>query len=141
MDSGEEIPGLNEDWNFLGANLSEWSAGLAMFFVSNEILFGGKAATAMPALLAICVSTTIGLATLRKKFPDETRGVRNYFMTLCGFNPPGIPAPADLQSSWSGAPTKNLPNNCDFNSLKLAEIFPQSEEMDEEEEKRRILGF
>lgn len=132
MDNGEEIPGLNEEWNFLGASLQEWIAGVAMFFVSSEIIFQGKFASGMPVLLVICVATTMALSSLRRSFPDETRGVRNYFLTLCGFEPPGIPTPSILQKSWSGGPISDLKPECEFNTLNLDAIFEvESEDEDD----------
>lgn len=140
MDNGEEIPGLNEEWNFLGASLPEWVAGVAMFFVSSEILFHGKFASGMPVLLAICVATTLALSSLRRSFPDETRGVRNYFLTLCGFEPPGIPTPATLQKSWSGGPITQLKPECEFNTLNLDMIFEYEDEDEDELESFGVEG-
>ena len=134
MDNGEEIPGLNEEWNFLGASLQEWIAGVAMFFVSSEVLFHGKFASGMPVLLVVCVATTMALSTLRRSFPDETRGVRNYFLTLCGFDPPGIPTPATLQNNWSGGPISELKADCEFNTLNLSAIFEDGGDNNEEDD-------
>lgn len=139
MDNGEEIPGLNEEWNFLGASIQEWIAGVAMFFVSSEVIFQGKFASGMPVLLVICIATTLGLSSVRRSFPDETRGVRNYFLTLCGFAPPGIPTPATLQQSWSGGPISDLKPDCEFKTLNLGMIFTNDEE-DEEDEGAESIG-
>lgn len=132
MDNGEEIPGLNEDWNFMGANMMELCAGLAMFFVSGEGLFQSNYGGNMPYLIGIWIGTTLGLARLRRRFPDENRGVKNYFLTTLGFAPPGIPTPASLQSSWSGAPLRDiktdlLKKDCEFLSLGLDKVFASNE--------------
>lgn len=138
MDNGEEIQGLNEGWNFMGANASEWVAGIAMVMVVSEFFFGGKPATKMPLLIAIWVGTTISMATLRKKFPDETRGLRNYVMTSMGFEPPGMAAPSALKSSWSGAPVKELSEKCEFVTLGLAHVT--IDEQDENSNNEDDLG-
>ena len=128
MDSGDVIPGLNEDWNFGGAKLMEWAAGLVMFMMANEFFFTNTAKS-MPILLMVWIATTFGLANIRKKFPDEERGIRNVMMVLMGFPPPGIPVPAVLQPVWSGAPLRELPVLCDYRVLELDKVFELSEEM------------
>jgi hypothetical protein len=133
MDSGEEIAGLGEDWSFLGAKAVEWCAGLAMFIVASEVFFKGEMASSMPILLAIWISTTTSLATLRKGFPDEEKGLRNLILVSCGFEPPGIPTPADLQSVWSGAPLRDLSEKCEFIQLGLTDIFEDDEEVEDPE--------
>ncbi len=142
MDSGEEIPALNEEWNFLGANVLEWSSGMAAALIASNAIFADAIATSMPYLLGIWVFTTTSLATMRKRYPDESRGVRNQFMTSCGFNPPGIPAPSALQSVWSGCPVKKMDENCEFIQLGLLEIFPKfdpiAEEVESDRPNRRI---
>jgi hypothetical protein len=127
MDSGEEIPALNEDWTFMSANFMEWMTGFCMFIISNELFFKGKTGTSVPILMAIWVTTTLSLAGLRNKFPDEQRGVRNYIMTCCGFEPPGIPAPAELQKDWSGAPMREMSDKSPFLELGLDKVFVASE--------------
>lgn len=136
MDSGEEIPGLNEDWNFLGANAVEWSSGLAMFLVVGQLLFQAQVATHMPFLLLVWIGTTVGLSRFRQQFPDEHRGVRNSIMTMCGFEPPDIPTPSALQQFWSGAPVRELNAKSDFCRLGLEKIFPTFELENEKEERR-----
>jgi hypothetical protein len=74
------------------------------------------------------IGTTLTLATLRSQFPDEERGLRNFAMTKLGFAPPGIPAPADLQSVWSGAPMRELPEVSKFTTLGLCEILAPPQE-------------
>lgn len=132
MDNGEVIPGLNEDWTFAGAKAMEWIAGGIATLVYAE-LFLVKPATAMPLLMAICIGTTLGLSMLRRQFPDEERGVRNFLMVLCGFRPPDIPSPSSLQPMWSGAPVPMLSERSKFERLGLGEMFPHSETADEEE--------
>jgi hypothetical protein len=127
MDNGEEIPRLNDNYTFMGAGIPEWIAGFASFMIASEMFFKGALATSMPFLLIIWVGTTAGLATLRSRFPDEQRGVRNFFMTMCGFEPPGIPAPAPLQPYWSGAPLRELREKCEFSELNLADLFPEED--------------
>ncbi len=106
MDNGEVIPCLNEDWTFAGCKLFEWMAGLTSAFLASALV--DKPAQHMPMLVLIWIGITLGLATMRKKFPDEERGVRNVCMVACGFEPPGIPAPSKLQPRWSGAPIRKL---------------------------------
>ncbi|HMO02720.1 MAG TPA: hypothetical protein PKD37_07080 [Oligoflexia bacterium] len=123
MDNGEEIPGLNEDWNFAGAKAFEWLAGLVMMLLFGEI-FTSNMGRAMPLLIMVMIGTTLGLAALRRQFPDEERGVRNLCMVAMGFAPPGIPKPAALQPIWSGAPVREVNENSLFYKVKLSEIFP-----------------
>ena len=120
MDSGDVIPGLNEDWTFAGARVFEWMAGFMCSFLAANLV--DKPATWMPILVMIWIGTTLGLALLRKKFPDEERGVRNVAMVTCGFEPPGIPAPSKLQPLWSGAPIKGVNENCLYSQLGLEEL-------------------
>jgi hypothetical protein len=121
MDSGEVIPGLNEDWTFMGAKLMEWMGGLMTAFMVSTAY--DKPAHVMPLLVLVWVGTTLTLALTRKKFPDEERGVRNMVMAACGFEPPGIPAPARLQPLWSGAPLRNLSPRCLYEQLRLDEVL------------------
>lgn len=124
MDSGEEIQGLGEDWSFLGAKLAEWLAGFATFIIVAEVVFKGHMGQGMPIMILCWIVTTVGLASLRAKFPDQEKGVRNYFATLCGFAPPFIPTPSALQKFWSGAPVRRLPDDCEFMQLGLGELLP-----------------
>ncbi len=125
-DDGEVLPGLDDEWTFMGANAMEWSAGLVMFFMIS--LFAETPARAMPFMLAGWVLTTTTLASLRNMFPDQQRGVRNVVMTACGFNPPGIPTPARLQPVWSPSPMRAIPEKCRFKSLGLEQLLPSFEE-------------
>jgi hypothetical protein len=124
MDNGEVIPGLDEDWNFGGANIAEWMAGLVAFIMVQEIFLAGqKIGRAMPLLMMVWVITTLSLAMLRRRFPDQHRGLRNHLMTVMGFAPPGIPAPASLQPYWSGCRMQKLPEQSKLLILKLDEAW------------------
>lgn len=124
MDNGEVIAGLNEEWNFMGAKLMEWVAGLMMFMLSGDLFIGwGKS---MPLLMMIWLGTTLSLASMRRIYPDEERGLMNNLMVYFGVVPPKIPAPAVLQPIWSAAPQRELKAGCHFYTLKLEEIFPES---------------
>lgn len=122
MDNGEVLPGLDENWTFMGANAMEWACGLVVFLLIS--LFADSPARAMPFMLLGWVLTTVTLAGLRKSFPDEERGVRNALSTACGFPPPGIPAPSSLQPIWSGAQLREIPTNTKFYELGLHSMFP-----------------
>jgi hypothetical protein len=123
MDSGDVIPGLNEDWTFMGCKAMEWMAGfMTSLLVANGV---DKPAHSMPLLVSIWVGTTLTIALTRKKFPDEERGVRNLVMTACGFEPPGIPAPAALQPSWSGGRLQRLSPTCEYERLNLSTVVNQ----------------
>jgi len=117
MDSGDVIPGLNEDWTFMGCKLMEWISGLLTSLLASSAF--QKPAHYMPLLVLIWVGTTLVMALTRKKFPDEERGVRNMVMAACGFEPPGIPAPASLQPRWSGGRLNKLNSNCLYQQLEL----------------------
>jgi hypothetical protein len=125
MDNGFVIPGLDQQWTLGGAKIMEWCAGFLMFIILSE-LSSTSPTRIMPYLMIIWLGTTFGLAALRKKFPDEERGVRNCIALAFGFSPLGVPTPAALQPFWSGAPVKDLRESCYFNQLKLAEIIGQS---------------
>lgn len=127
MDSGEVIPGLNEDWTLGGAKVAEWIGGFMMFIVASELLFDNIGRN-MPQLLIIWISTTFGLAALRRSFPDEERGIRNSCLTAMGMPPPGIPIPAPLQPYWSGAPVRDMKQECEFTRLGLEAVFGSGEE-------------
>jgi len=124
MDNGEVIPGLNDDWTFAGAKAMEWIAGLVMMLIVSELFFS-SAGGAMPILISVWLGTTLTLSTLRRQFPDEQRGLRNFGMLKLGFPPPGIPTPAPLQPIWSGAPLRELPEKCVFRELELAQLFTE----------------
>jgi hypothetical protein len=122
MDNGEVIPGLNQDWTLGGAKLSEWIGGFMMFIISSELFFH-NIGRSMPWLMLIWVTTTFGLAGLRRSFPDEEKGLRNAIMTAAGFAPPGTPTPAALQPYWSGAPMRILPSHSPFVRLGLEDVI------------------
>jgi hypothetical protein len=117
MDDGHVIPGLNEDWTFAGAKLMEWMAGVTAAFMTSMMF--EKPAHYMPLLILVMIGTTLTLATLRKRFPDEERGVMHLFMTGCGFAPPGIPTPSKLQPRWSGGRISSLKPTCLYVQLGL----------------------
>lgn len=131
MDNGEEIQALNESWTLAGAKLGEWISGLVMCMVSSEA-FNVKGGTSAPFFGIVLLGTTLGLAAVRRRFPDEERGVRNFCMVGLGFAPPGIPTPATLQPQWSGAPVRELPEKGYFRQLKLEALFPLQDEMDDD---------
>lgn len=122
FDDGEVLQGLDEKWTFMGANAMEWACGLVVFLLIS--LFADSPARAMPFMLLGWVLTTTTLAALRRSFPDQERGVRNAVATACGFPPPGIPAPSALQPVWSGAPVKQLPEDCRLVEYGLDRMFP-----------------
>ena len=124
MDNGEVIPGLNEDWTFAGCKAMEWAAGFVMMLVFSELFFT-KPAKQMPYLMTVWMMTTLTLASVRRQFPDEERGLRNYLMTALGFCPPYIPAPARLQPLWSGAPMRKMDEKNKLVSLGLDKVLDQ----------------
>lgn len=121
QDSGEVLQGLSAKWTFLGATAMEWGCGIVMFFIVS--LFGDTPVRLMPLMLAALVLTTLTMASLRKSFPDEERGVRNAFMTACGFAPTDIPTPAALQPDWSSAPLRSLPPDSKFVEFGFEQLF------------------
>jgi hypothetical protein len=121
-DDGEVLQGLNERWTFMGANAMEWACGLVVFLMIS--LFAATPGRAMPFMLIGWVLTTTSLASLRRSFPDEERGVRNAICAAAGVPPMGIPAPASLQPVWSQCPIRDLPENCKFKKLGLDLLFP-----------------
>ena len=120
MDDGHVIPCLNEDWTFASAKLIEWMAGMMTAFMVSTAF--EKPAHYMPLLILIMIGTTLFLATLRKRFPDEERGVMHLCMTTCGFAPPGIPTPARLQPRWSGGRIEGLTPTCLYEQLELDQV-------------------
>lgn len=130
MDNGEVIPGLNEDWTFAGCKLMEWMSGLMVSFLVST--FFQKPAHVMPLLVLIWIGSALSLGAARRKFPDEERGVRNMCMAACGFEPPGIPAPASLQPRWSGAPLRELSEKTLFAQLHLREVIAKAQQVDQQ---------
>lgn len=127
MDDGYVIPGLNEEWQMLGAKVTEWGAGLLAFMMCSSLVH--KVATSMPILLAAWFATTLSLASLRRKFPDEEAGMRNFVLSAIGVPPPGIPTPARLQPVWSGAPMRSIQEEKEYSFLELDKVFnPEPEE-------------
>lgn len=132
-DDGEVLQGLDESWTFMGANIMEWAMGMVVFMMIS--LFAQRPGRAMPFMIAGWVGTTVSLATLRRSFPDEHRGVANALCTACGFPPVGIPRPSSLQPVWSAARVQSLPTNTKFVRLCLSEGFPcYEDELDESDD-------
>ena len=132
FDNGEVLQGLDENWTFMGGNVMEWACGLVVFLLIS--LFADSPARAMPFMLLGWILTTTTLASLRRSFPDQERGVRNAVATACGFPPPGIPAPSSLQPVWSGAPARQVNPKSKFAVLGLDQLFPSFYRQHEEAE-------
>ena len=120
-DNGAVIQGLNAKWTFFGANIMEWACGMGVFFIIS--LFGRSPTAVMVPMLVGMFVTAISLSRLRKKFPDEERGVRNVILNSLDLPPPGIPAPARQQPIWSQFPVRELPNQCRYVRLGLHKMF------------------
>ena len=135
-DDGEVLPGLNENWTFLGATAFEWALGIVVFVMISIFAPPGRIGVMVPFMLAGWVATTYSFASVRQLFPDEERGVANTMMTFCGFEPLNIPAPSALQPIWSGAPAQELKKDNKFNEVGLDAMFPVFHEQltDDEEE-------
>lgn len=125
MDNGEVIPGLDEQWTLGGAKASEWMAGFVMLILAQEVLFAGSTARTMPLLMMIWIGSTYSLMLLRKRFPDEERGICNAGLVAIGVAPPGIPTPAELQPIWSACPMRELPPTCLFRTLGFDELLKE----------------
>jgi len=125
MDNGEVLQGVEEDWNFMGANIFEWGCGFMAFIIIG--LFAKNPVRAMPFMIGGSILCTTTLATMRRTYPDEQRGLRNALLTACGFVPPGLPAPASIQPVWSGAPMKVIPEETKFRKIGLDKLFPSFE--------------
>lgn len=132
FDNGEVLQGLDENWTFMGGNAMEWACGLVVFLLIS--LFADSPARAMPFMLLGWILTTTTLASLRRSFPDQERGVRNAVATACGFPPPGIPLPSSLQPVWSGAPARKVNPKSKFAELGLEQLFPTFQRQFEEAE-------
>jgi len=124
MDDGYVIPGLNEDYTLGGAKVMEWLSGCTMALVLQEVLFTNTAQS-MPLIIAIVLITTFSMATARRRFPDEERGLRNVVMLSIGVAPPGIPIPSTLQPYWSGGPVREFSPTSYFEQLNLHELFTE----------------
>jgi len=130
MDSGEEIPSLNEGYTLFGAKISEWVAGITTGFISMFIaqeFFGVRGPTIAPLLFVISGATTIFLRTTRIRFPDEERGMMNAVLDSLGFTPPGLPDTARNQPYWSGGRIRRLPDKSNFNQLDLLQVVCKPE--------------
>lgn len=127
MDNGEEIPLLNESWSFMGIRLNEWLAGFMVMMLIIAVT-GASAPRVMPLVVVAGIVTAMAFGALRRQFPDEERGVRNYFMVLLGFTPPGVPTPSSLQPYWSGAPIRKLKKETRYQELDLDELFVKDDE-------------
>jgi len=136
FDDGEVLQGLQVNWTFLGANLMEWSAGFMVFILCSLFAEPGRVGVAVPFMVIGWVCTTVALASVRKMFPDEERGMRNALIAFCGFAPMDIPAPSSLQPLWSAAPITELPEEWLFTQIGMGEILPtfQRQYLDEEED-------
>jgi len=132
FDDGEVLPGLDDTWTFMGANAMEWAVGLVVFLMIGS--FARTPASAMPAMMTGWIVTTACLASTRRLYPDQERGVRNAVMSSCGFNPTDIPAPAILQPVWSASPLEELSQESNFRHLDLDVLFPSFTESLEEPE-------
>lgn len=137
MDDGYVIPGLNENWTFAGAKPMEWASGLIAALIFTE-LFVSNMGRSMPLILMVLVATPITLATLRKAYPDEERGLRNHLMSVLGMSPPDIPSPSNLQPVWSGMRIQDLRDDCEFKQLGL-DVILEPELEDQEELRLRLL--
>ncbi len=124
-DDGEVLPGLDETWTFAGANAMEWAVGLVVFLMIGSM--ARTPASSMPLMMVGWIFTTATLASTRKLYPDEQRGVRNAILTSCGFPPPDVPAPAIIQPVWSAAPVREISPKSKFAKLGLDKMFPSFE--------------
>lgn len=131
MDSGETIQGLNESWEFFGAKVTEWMSGVMLGFIWLGLSPNNFGAS-MPMFFGFSVFIPYVLSTQRKLFPDEERGIRNNLCAFFGFNPPGIPAPASLQSVWSGCPLKEYDKEKEYVDLGIDEMLKVQDDPEQE---------
>ncbi len=132
MDDGYVIPALNEGWSFAGAKPMEWASGLVAAILVKEF-FISNLGRSMPLFIMTFVCVPMLLATVRKMYPDEERGVRNHLMSLMGMAPPDIPPPAALQPVYSGSPMREMDKTKEFVALGL-NLVTDSEIVNAEEE-------
>ena len=123
MDNGDVLPDLDKPWTFVGATAMEWLIGFAMFVIVSAFAPDGRYGTMVPFMILGWISTTYTIASLRKIFPDQEKGMRNYFSTMAGIPPIGIPAPAILQPVWSATLVKDLPEKTEFMQIGLQHFF------------------
>ena len=128
MDNGDVLPDLDKPWTFVGATAMEWIIGFSMFVIVSTFAPNGEYGAMVPFMVAGWVATTYTIASMRKIFPDQEKGMRNYFSTMAGVPPMGIPAPAILQPVWSATLVKELPENSEFMQIGLQHLFPVHEE-------------
>lgn len=121
-DSGEVIPGLNEGWTLLGAKITEWMSGFLMAMMFHGVTYI-SIMQFLPVYVIIFFGVTFFLASVRRQFPDEERGVANLTLTRLGFQSPFIPPPASIQPYWSGAPIHEIPEDTDYMFLDLDQVF------------------
>ena len=131
MDGGETIQGLNDSWEFAGAKVSEWMSGVMLGFIWLS-LSPNNFGTSMPMFFMISLGGPYVLSGQRRLYPDEERGIRNSVCAFFGFNPPGIPTPASLQSVWSGCPIKELDKEKEFVDLGLDEMLKVEDDPDKD---------
>ncbi len=132
FDNGEVLPDLDKPWTFLGATMTEWIIGFAVFVLISVFAQSGHVGRMIPFMLLGWVFTTYTLGSMRRLFPDGEKGLRNHFSTLIGVPPIGIPTPSKLQPVWSATPVKKLrplwskvyQKECDFIDIGLDKIFP-----------------
>ena len=122
FDGGEVLQGLEEEWTFMGANLMEWICGIVVFLMIGSI--SSSTVQAIPFMIAGFILTATTLASLRRMFPDEHRGVRNMLTSALGLPPVDIPPPSALQPLWSGCPVRELSQKSQYVQLGLDELFP-----------------
>ncbi|MBL7663146.1 hypothetical protein JNK13_10390 [bacterium] len=139
FDDGEVIQGLDDRWSFGGANAVEWAVGVVVFVIIGSL--ARTPASAMPLMLFGWIGTTATLASIRKMFPDEERGVRNAALTAIGIRPQGIPAPARIQPVWSPCPLRRVHPSSKFSRLGLESIFPTLQaQLTEEEQNEKVYN-
>ena len=122
QDSGDVLPGLDEPWTFMGANAMEWAVGLVVFLLIGSM--SRTPASAMPLMMVGWLLTTSTLASTRRLYPDEQRGVRNAVMSACGFPPPGIPLRHRSNRYGQLPRSKSSKRTADFKNSGSMHSFP-----------------